>query len=188
MNPLDGSELRNSDTLVVGGTGNVGFYLVDGFIRAGSARVIVPTRSSERPERLLQRLGPEKAQRIKPILDDVGSVDGARRIRDEVAAVSGELGAVVASLASWHQSSSMLRAGFADFRTVIDTRLYPHFLAAETFVPLLAPDGAYTAINGPAAFAGLPQPAYWGDLCNRSGAEPPHPGGSCRNARTSPGE
>jgi NAD(P)-dependent dehydrogenase (short-subunit alcohol dehydrogenase family) len=52
----------------------------------------------------------------------------------------------------------MLRAGFAEFQHVIETRLYPHYLAAEAFLSLVEPDGSYTTINGPAGFVHSPFP------------------------------
>jgi NAD(P)-dependent dehydrogenase (short-subunit alcohol dehydrogenase family) len=157
MNTLNGTELDGRDTLVLGGTGNVGFYLVDGFLRAGSARVLVPSRSPGKIEQLRARIGASRADRIVAVPGDIGSADGAALLQHHVAEITDDLRAVASAPASWHQNSSMLRAGFADFTHVIETRLYPHFLAAEAFLPLLTPDGAYTTINGPAGFSGPPQ-------------------------------
>jgi|GEM_PF-2847307 len=157
MTTLTGTELADKDTLVVGGTGNVGYYLVDGFLRAGSTRVLVPSRSPEKIEQLKARLGSDKARRVIAVPGDIGSADGAESLRSRVGHLTDGLHAVAASPASWHQNSSMLAAGFADFRHVMETRLFPHFLAAEAFLPLLTAEGAYTTINGPAGFSGPPQ-------------------------------
>ncbi|NTW39815.1 MAG: SDR family oxidoreductase [Cellulomonadaceae bacterium] len=157
MSSLAGSELRDRDTLVIGGTGNVGFFLVDAFIRAG-ARVLVASRSQNKVDRLKGRLGEGKALRVVDVLGDIGTPDGARALQARVRDLTGDLQAVAAAPASWHQTPSMYRAGFADFRHVIETRLYPHYLAAEAFLPLLNPGGSYTTINGPAGFIDRPQP------------------------------
>lgn len=157
MSTLNGTELAGREALVVGGTGNVGFYLVDGFLRAG-ARVLVPSRSIDKIERLRARVGGGDADRIIPIPGDIGTPDGAASIRSRVQDLSDGLTAVAAAPASWHQTASMLRAGFSDFKNVIETRLYPHYLAAEALLPLLKGDGSYTTINGPAGFLGPPQP------------------------------
>lgn len=157
MTTVNGTELAGRDVVVVGGTGNVGAFLADGFLRAG-ARVITPSRSQSNLDRLAARLGPERAERLVPIVGDIGTPAGARALRDEIARISTGLAAVAASPASWHQVPSMLRAGFNDFKHVIETRLYPHYLAAENLLPLLDPAGAYTTINGPAGYVRPPQP------------------------------
>lgn len=155
MTTLDGTELKGRDALVVGGTGNVGSFLVDGFLRAG-ARVLVPSRSEANLDRLRSRVGPAAAERLVPVLGDIGTADGAARVQAQVRALTGGLFAVVAAPASWHQTESMLQAGFADFKNVIETRLYPHYLAAEALLPLIEAGGSYTTINGPAGFIGPP--------------------------------
>lgn len=154
---LTGNELAGRTALVVGGTGYVGAFLVDGFVRAG-ARVLVPSRSQAKLDRLVARLGREKATQLIPIIGDIGSSDGALMLRAAVESRVADLFAVAAAPAGWHQTTSMLEAGFADFKAVIENSLYPHYLAAEAFLPLLTADGSYTAINGPVGFIGAPQP------------------------------
>ncbi|MFE4756774.1 SDR family NAD(P)-dependent oxidoreductase [Streptomyces mirabilis] len=154
--PLNGTELAGQDTVVVGGTGNVGSFLVDGFVRAG-ARVLVPSRSQHKLDRLLTRLGPDKARHVVPLTGDIGSAAGAAALQTEVRELTEHLHAVAAAPAGWHQTSSMLKAGFDDFRSVIEHSLFPHYLAAQTFLPLLEPNGSYTSINGPVGFIGPPQ-------------------------------
>ena len=154
---LTGTELAGRDTVVVGGTGNVGAYLVDGFLRAG-ARVLVPSRSQDKVDRLLARLGPQKASRVLALIGDIGSADGAAALQAQTREITSGLHAVAAAPAGWHQTPSMLRAGFGDFKAVIEGSLYPHYLAAQTFLPLLEPGGSYTSINGPVGFMGPPRP------------------------------
>lgn len=154
---LNGTELTGRDTLVVGGTGNVGYFLVDGFLRAG-ARVLVPSRSPEKIERIKARLGSDAAQNIVAVSGDIGSPEGAATLGTQVADLTHGLAAVAASPSSWHQNQSMIKAGFADFKRVIEASLYPHYLAAETFLPLIEPSGSYTTINGPAGFVDAPFP------------------------------
>lgn len=156
-NTIKGDELANKHALVVGGTGNVGYFLVDGLLRAG-AQVSVPTRSKEKLARLVSRLAEPLRARVEPVFVDIGTAEGARELGRHISSSGIALDAVVAAPASWHQTRSMLAAGFEDFKSVIETRLYPHFLAAEALLPLIEADGAYVTINGPAAFAGLPHP------------------------------
>ncbi|PUB27676.1 NAD(P)-dependent dehydrogenase (short-subunit alcohol dehydrogenase family) [Promicromonospora sp. AC04] len=157
MLTLTGEELAGRDTLVVGGTGNVGTFLVDAFLRAG-ARVIVPSRSPEKLERLRHRLGPKKAEHLVELTGNIGTPEGAADVQQQLRDLTDDLYAAAAAPASWHQTSSMFRAGFADFQNVIETRLYPHYLAAEAVLPLLNQEGSYTTINGPAGFGRAPMP------------------------------
>jgi len=157
MTTLNGNELEGRDTLVVGGTGNVGFFLVDGFLRAG-ARVLVTSRSTSKIERLKSRLGADKAARVVEVLGDIGTAEGAGLLAKQVADLTDGLTAVAAAPSSWHQNQSMIGAGFADFKHVIESSLYPHYLAAEAFLPHLEADGAYLTINGPAGFVHAPWP------------------------------
>ncbi|GAA0842524.1 hypothetical protein ACFQVD_09790 [Streptosporangium amethystogenes subsp. fukuiense] len=127
---LTGAELAGQDAVVIGGTGNVGAFLVDAFVRA-DARVPVLSRSQDKIDRLLARLGPDKASHVGALIGDIGSAAGA----------------VAAAPAGWHQTPSMLQAGFDDFKAVIENSLFPHYLAAQTFLPLppAAPTPASTA-------------------------------------------
>ncbi|WP_158861713.1 SDR family oxidoreductase [Leifsonia sp. AG29] len=150
-----GALLSGKTALVLGGTGNVGYYLVDGFIRAG-AEVLVVSRSAGNLDRLTARLGTDRAERISPIIGDIGTPEGARAVQAAVRDATARLDAVTVAAASWHQTPSMLQAGFEDFKRVIETRLYPHYLAAEALLPLVDSAGSYTTINGPAGF--MPSP------------------------------
>lgn len=148
---LDGTELADNDTVVVGGTGNVGFFLVEGFLRAG-ARVLVPSRSEEKFATLLTRLPEHHRDRVSHLPVDVSTEAGGRALAEQVHQRAGSVAAVAASPASWHQTPTMLGAGFDDFRATIESRLYPHYRAVENLLPVLEPGGAYIFIGGPVAF------------------------------------
>lgn len=154
---LDGTELAGQDTLVVGATGNVGYFLVEAFLRAG-ARVLAPSRSEERFARLLSRLPHHTHERVTHLPADISTPSGARDLGDQVREHASPLAAVVVSSASWHQNRSMLEAGFEDFRSTIETRLFPHYLAVQTLLPRLRAAGSYVFINGPVGFLGSPPP------------------------------
>lgn len=157
MATLTGTELAGRDVVVAGGTGNVGYFLVDGFVRAG-ARAIVPSRSPQKLERLRARLGPDTSERVVGIDGDIGTPEGAAEVQAQIREAAPHLWAAASAVTSWHQVPSMYQAGFADFKHVIETGLFAHYLAAQTLLPLLAEDGAYTTINGPAGFMGPPPP------------------------------
>ncbi|WP_435283503.1 SDR family oxidoreductase [Streptomyces koelreuteriae] len=147
-------DLDGATTLVAGGTGNVGFFAVDSLLRAG-ADVLVPTRSNAKFDRLRSRLAPDLRDRLIGLSGDVGTPESARGIAEQARAKTfGGLDAVVSAVATWHQGPPVLAGGFDAFRDVIESRLYPHFVIAEAFVPLLKSGGSYTTINGPVAFAG----------------------------------
>lgn len=96
---LDGTELAGQDTLVVGATGNVGFFLVEAFLRAG-AHVLAPSRSEERFERLRSRLPDETRERVTHLNADLSTPAGARNLGDQVREHASSLAAVAASSAS----------------------------------------------------------------------------------------
>ncbi|TQK17639.1 NAD(P)-dependent dehydrogenase (short-subunit alcohol dehydrogenase family) [Microbacterium sp. SLBN-154] len=151
------SLLEGRQIIVVGGTGNVGFFLVKTFASAG-AKVVVTSRSTKKVDRLRERLGRDLAGGLSALLGDFGTPESAAALRAQMRAAAPEVFAGVAASASWHQVPSMIQAGFADFRHVIETRLFAHYLAAETILGLLPGEGSYATMNGDAGFSGPPYP------------------------------
>jgi NAD(P)-dependent dehydrogenase (short-subunit alcohol dehydrogenase family) len=138
--------------LVAGGTGNVGFFTVDAFLRAG-ADVLVPTRSNAKFDHLRSRLAPEFRDRLTGLPVDIGTPEGAKEIAEQAKERTfGGLDAVVSTVASWHQGPPVLSGGYDGFRDVIESTLYPHFVIAEALMPALKSGGSYTTVNGPVGF------------------------------------
>lgn len=154
--------MKEKNVVVVGGTGNVGAVLVAAFLRAG-AKVFVPSRSVDKGESLRHRLSragvsENVMERLVVVPGDIGVEGGAQEVARRIQSMAGQIDAVVAAPSSWYQNSSMMEAGFGDFRRVMEGHLYPHFLSAEAFLPLLPEGAAYVAINGPAGFVEKPFP------------------------------
>ncbi|WP_242063193.1 SDR family NAD(P)-dependent oxidoreductase [Nostoc sp. FACHB-892] len=95
------SQLENKVALILGGAGNVGEGIVRAFLKAGTI-VAVPSRKVEKLEELRTYLG-ELAQgdRFIPIVGEIGQIDSAESIRDQLLKQFGRLDAVVASLGGW---------------------------------------------------------------------------------------
>ncbi|MFI1705036.1 SDR family oxidoreductase [Streptomyces griseoruber] len=145
-------DLDGATALVAGGTGNVGFFAVDALLRAG-ADVLVPTRDNSKFDRLRSRLAPALRDRLTGLPGDVGDPEGAREIAEQARSKTfGGLDAVISTVATWRQGPPVLSAGLDAFRDVIEGALYPHFVIAEAFVPVLKAGGSFTTINGPVGF------------------------------------
>jgi 3-oxoacyl-[acyl-carrier protein] reductase len=150
------SLLAGKRCLVAGGAGEVGEGIVRVFLRHG-ATVLVPSRRARKLDELRQRLGAPGAERLIGLEGDLGTPDGAARIRD-AALRGGRLDAVVASIGSWWSGPRLVELPLDAWHRVLDERLTTHFVCARTFVPVLAenPGSAYTLLNGGAAEAPIP--------------------------------
>src|SRR5699024_6749253 len=85
--------------LVAGGAGEVGAGIVQAFLDK-DATVIVPSRSQEHLDDLhehLESIGTTTDQ-LNTLVGDIGQIDGAELLRDEVLERFGQVDAVVASL------------------------------------------------------------------------------------------
>lgn len=149
------TDLSGRVALVAGGAGAVGEGIVRGFLRAG-ATVIVPSRTADRlltlRDRLAGRPG-DRGGRLLTVEGDVGTVDGAARVRDRALDESGRLDAVVASVGGWWQGPPLVEVDPETWRRVLDANLTTHFLLARTFLPVLREraGASYLAITGDAA-------------------------------------
>lgn len=136
--------------LVAGGAGAVGEGIVRSFLDAG-ATVVVPSRSGERLQTLRERL--EEPKRLLTVEGDVGSPDGAVRVRDRALAEAGQLDAVVVSVGGWWQGTHLVDTDPDTWHRVVDANLTTHFSVARAFLPVLQqrPGASYLMIVGDAA-------------------------------------
>jgi 3-oxoacyl-[acyl-carrier protein] reductase len=137
--------------LVAGGTGGVGEGIVRALLDAGH-RVIVPSRSAERLDRLRRDVGGGTA--LITFTGAIGTIDGARTIRDRIASEIGRLDVLIPSLGGWWEGG-LLDATPAVWDTVMDEMLRTHYVFAHVFVPVLraqADGGRYIGIGGGAAY------------------------------------
>jgi len=149
--------LRGKVTLVSGGTGNVGRFLVSALLHSG-ARVIVPSRSEGKLEDLLAGYRREPAPRgrggrLRGVLGNItDEVEGPRMV-DRILHEEGRLDAAVASLGRFVPTRSVLSASRSELSAAVDGYLMAHFGAAKAILPALRTSGgSYTFIQGPLAF------------------------------------
>jgi len=140
--------------LVAGGTGGVGEAIVRALLGAGY-RVIVPSRSEERLERLRRDVerGPG-ADALATLTGEIGTLAGAQSLRDRIAGEFGRLDALVPSLGGWWEGG-LIDATPHVWDTVMDEMLRTHYVFAHVFVPVLCAQpggGRYIGIGGGAAY------------------------------------
>jgi NAD(P)-dependent dehydrogenase (short-subunit alcohol dehydrogenase family) len=149
-----GALLDGRHILVVGGTGNVGRHVVRALLGLG-ATVVVPSRSNEKRQRLLDQLAGPEAGRVVTVLGDVGDDLDAPRVREEVLEQVPYLDGVIATLGRFTPAPSLLDASVAELRTALDDYLVAHFVVARTFLPVVRKGGSYLFVNGALAFRPL---------------------------------
>lgn len=144
------ARLSGRVALVAGGAGAVGEGIVRSFLDAG-ATVVVPSRSEDRLRSLRERL--EEPKGLLTLEGDVGSPEGAVRVRDRALADAGSLDAVVASVGGWWQGSHLVDTDPDTWHRVVDANLTTHFSVARAFLPVLRdrPGSSYLMIIGDAA-------------------------------------
>jgi NAD(P)-dependent dehydrogenase (short-subunit alcohol dehydrogenase family) len=153
MRGLDGKT-----ALVAGGAGEVGEGIVKALLHDG-ATVIVPSRRAAALDGLRERLGESAGERLATHEANVGTIEGAERLRDVILEQFGRLDVVVASIGHWWQGAPLTGVPFEDWKTVIDDNLTSHFVVARTFLPLLASrsGSSYVFINGDACRVPVPK-------------------------------
>jgi NAD(P)-dependent dehydrogenase (short-subunit alcohol dehydrogenase family) len=146
--------LGDKFVVVVGGTGNVGSFVVKSLLDAG-ARVAVPSRSQARMEELLVHLadsGTKQTRDLLPMIGDVGTEAGAAQVRTGMLKI-GEPDAIIASLGTWQSAPAISAASTDQLNKVLADYLIAHFTAAKALLSSLAAKrGSYIFINGPLAF------------------------------------
>ncbi|MBX7165335.1 MAG: SDR family oxidoreductase [Pirellulales bacterium] len=154
------SNLDGVHCLIAGGTGSVGEAIVRVFLRAG-ATVVVPSRTQVALDRLSEYLGDDAASpRLMTVVGNVGDPADAVRVRDEVLSRVGRLDAVVASLGgTWDERLKLVDVPFETWRNYWDSNLSPHFVAARTWLPVLAgrQGSSYTLLGGLSAVMPIAQ-------------------------------
>lgn len=153
MNKLDGKII-----LVAGGAGYVGEGIVRALLKEG-ATVVVPARGMEKLDELRGLLGELAGDRFFPMIGDFGQLESAENLRDEIINKFGRLDAVVASLGgNWTGNIPLAQVSIEDWQKYLQSNLTTHFVAARTFLPVLAQNkgSSYTFVGGGAAEIAIP--------------------------------
>lgn len=151
------SKLAGKVAVIAGGAGEVGEGIVKAFLTDG-ATVVVPSRSQEKLNQLHRRLDTIAVERLVTLVADIGTVEGAEKLRDDVAGKVGAIDAVVASLGGWWQGEKLVDISLELWHRLIDNSLTAHFIFARTFLPVVVgrAGGSYTLINGGAGLNPVP--------------------------------
>jgi NAD(P)-dependent dehydrogenase (short-subunit alcohol dehydrogenase family) len=143
--------------LIFGATGDVGGGAIDALLGAGHA-VLAISRGGPKGEALRQRYAGRTFELIEGSVSDEDSANtllaGVRERVDAVDAVLASLGGRPA------QSSSLMEWKSADLITALHDNLITHFVAAKTFIPMVADGGAYVALGGAMADRIFPHYSY----------------------------
>jgi NAD(P)-dependent dehydrogenase (short-subunit alcohol dehydrogenase family) len=140
--------------VVPGGAGTAGECVVAAFLRHG-ATVAVTSRSAERLDRLR---GSIRSPRLHTYRAQLGDLSESVAVRDRMIAELGPLDGVVAALGGWWEGSRLTELDAGTWRAIVESNLTSHFLAARTYLPVLAdrPGAVYIALAGIAALKPVP--------------------------------
>lgn len=135
--------------VVAGGAGLAGRCVVAALVRHG-ATVAVTSRSTQRLKRLRVSIA---SPRLHTVLTDSGDISEAMAVRDQMISELGPIDGVVASLGGWWKGPDLTELDLETWRRILDDNLTSHFLAARTYLPVLAdrPGAVYIALAGIAA-------------------------------------
>ncbi len=150
------NDLSDKTIVVLGGTGNVGSYIV-GALLQHRAKVVVPSRSEEKlrglEHFLQQRLAPSELVQLHTLIGDFKTQNHADGIAERIAAEMGEPTGIVATIGSFLPARSLLGAGSEALQQVLDNYIVANFHAARAFLPRFSKTrGKYIWLNGPLAF------------------------------------
>lgn len=141
----------NNTVLVAGGAGEIGAGIVRAFLDT-DATVVVPSRSQDHLDDLHEHLESTETatDRLVTLVGNIGQIDGAEELRDDVLERFGRVDTVVASLGGPQPVERLTETPVEMWDRVIDNFMTAHFVAARTFLPVIAErDGStYTVING----------------------------------------
>ncbi len=146
------SILAEKIALVIGGAGEVGEGVVRQFLNHG-ATVIVPSRDQYRLDQLREHLGKMCCDRLVTYQGGCCTEEGGSDMRQKIEQDVDHLDIVVASIGGWWQGEPLSQVPLRIWNHIMENSLTAHFVAARTFLPLLADveESSYTFLNGGAA-------------------------------------
>jgi len=151
------SLLADKVALVIGGAGEVGEGIVRQFLTHG-ATVVVPSRDQYRLDQLRSHLGDKCCDHLVTFVAGCGTEEGGQDIRKKIEQEVGQLDMVVASIGGWWQGEPLSQVPLRIWNSIMENSLTAHFVAARTFLPVLADleGSSYTFLNGGAALYPIP--------------------------------
>jgi NAD(P)-dependent dehydrogenase (short-subunit alcohol dehydrogenase family) len=132
--------------LVIGATGDVGQGVCGELLHAGW-RVIAAGRTAAKLEALKQRIAAKG--KLEYVTGDVSTESGAAALRDAALKLAGTLDAVVTTVNPDKTAPVPILERSADELTeLLRGNIVAHFIAAKTFIPVIAKGGMYLSIGG----------------------------------------
>jgi len=123
--------------VVLGGCGNIGSAVVKVLLE-NSARVVAVSRKAESLADLRQKLGNPTEDKLVTVQGNLASDESAEELRKAILAKVGKVTDVVSSIGVWWQKGPILEQSLEEYRKVATTNMESHFMAAKTFIPMLA--------------------------------------------------
>ncbi len=148
--------LNDHTVVVVGGTGNVGPFVVRALLKR-EVTVVVPSRFEAKlgglREHLSQHVGATGLGRLHTFVGNLSNETEATDLRQRITEKVGTPDAVLASLGNLVTTPSLLDASADDLQQALDAYLIANFVVARTFLPVLKDSGGtYVLLQGPLAF------------------------------------
>eukprot|EP00731_Ephydatia_muelleri_P024590 Em0016g861a len=141
--------MSQKTVLVFGGSGTV------------ACRVVAVFRSADSVEKAKRRLGNPPENALITVIGALDSEEDAAMLKANVCK-AGEITDVVSSIGAWWQKGPVLEQSLDEYNKVHQDMLRSHFMAAKTFLPLIADkEGtSYTFITGAAGNKVFPNAGF----------------------------
>eukprot|EP00731_Ephydatia_muelleri_P024607 Em0016g878a len=152
--------MSQKTVLVFGGSGTVGQGLIRVLLE-NACRVVAVFRSVESEEKAKRRLGNPPENALITVIGALDSEEDAAMLKTNICK-AGEITDVVASIGGWWQKGPVLEQSLDEYNKVHKDGLQSHFIAAKTFLPLIADkEGtSYTFITGAAGNNVVPNAGF----------------------------
>lgn len=143
--------------LILGATGDVGNGAASELLKAGYG-VIAVSRGGPKAEALRER---RKHEAFRLVEGSVGDERAAAAVLAAIREQTDSVDAVIASLnVQPHRPETLLEWDSAQLLETIKNNLITHFVAAKTFIPLVADGGTYIGVGGGMADRIFPHYGY----------------------------
>ena len=133
-------EMKSKIVLAAGGTSAAGECLVKKFLAAG-AQVVVSSRSAEKIATFLRKVSDsEEKSPVENLLtfeQNIGTDDGAARVRDEILQRFGRLDTVIACFGGNRKGLPLVKTPLEIWNEILRDNLTAHFVVAKNFLPVL---------------------------------------------------
>ncbi len=105
-------------------------------------------------------MGDLAGDKLKPMVANISTLEGAEKLRDEIISKFGRLDGVLASIGGWWTGNKpLVEVDMETWERYLNSNLTCHFVCAKTFIPVLAKTkgSSYTLLGGTAAELPLPK-------------------------------